>query len=331
MLIVRFLLLLMLPSLSSAVAEPALALHGGGDDTMSIGPKQDGLCEARAEPRVVTTRLAGVPARVRVPATITAAPIVLWHGFGPPADEEALMALLPLDEVPALKIYLGLPMFGERAPADPGLLARQQAEDLAIGVFEPVVMAAADELPAVLAILRSHGCLSDGEGISLFGFSAGGAATLFALAERAVPIRSAVILNASTGLSASVAAYERATGQPYAWTQRARVLARRTDAIARPSDIASGSPPPALLIVQGADDALLGGFARELQEALRPHYAAADAMERLMLEQVDGLPHQVQASEDAERVRSLVGAWFRRYAGDAARHARRSTAETFSR
>ncbi len=45
-------------------------------------------------------------------------PIVLWHGFGPPASEQALMEALPLDEVPAVKVYLGLPMFGSRAPAE---------------------------------------------------------------------------------------------------------------------------------------------------------------------------------------------------------------------
>lgn len=306
--------LLLSTSLSLALASVAVAAPASGSDVDPV-PSATSLCKTHGEPYVVATELAGVPARIRVSAAISAPPIVLWHGFGPPADEAALMALLPLDEVPAVKVYLGLPMFGQRAPADPGLLARRQGEDLATGVFEPVVMAAADELPAVLASLRSHGCLDADEGISLFGFSAGGAATLYALAERGVPVRSAVVLNASTGLSASVAAYERATGQQYQGTPRSLALARRSDAISRVSDLVAGSPPPAVLIVQGADDALLGGFARELHDALRPHYLEGMA-NRLVLAEVDGLPHLVQARGDVERVRDLVGAWFRQFAGD---------------
>ena len=82
------------------------------------------------------------------------------------------------------------------------------------------------------------------------------------------------MLNASTGLSASIAAYERAIGKPYAWSGAARDLARRTDASGRARDIAAGHPPPALLIVQGANDALLTpDLATSLQTALAPFYA----------------------------------------------------------
>ena len=78
------------------------------------------------------TTLAGVPAVLRVPKVITKAPIVLWHGFGPPASETALMKALPLDEVAAVKVYLGLPLFAERAPSgDSETLAQRQAADYA--------------------------------------------------------------------------------------------------------------------------------------------------------------------------------------------------------
>jgi hypothetical protein len=66
--------------------------------------------DARASEVVaVTTTLAGVPVIVRFPNSVTKPPIILWHGFGPPASEGALMAALPLDDVPAVKVYLGLP------------------------------------------------------------------------------------------------------------------------------------------------------------------------------------------------------------------------------
>jgi hypothetical protein len=66
---------------------------------------------------VVSAQLAGVPAVLRIPKVITRPPIVLWHGFGPPASQQALMDALPLDELPAVKVYLGVPLFGARAPA----------------------------------------------------------------------------------------------------------------------------------------------------------------------------------------------------------------------
>ena len=154
----------------------------------------------RSEVRVQEAELAGVPALLRVPPHVSRPPIVLWHGFGAPASERALMAQLPLDDVPAVKVYLGLPLFGARSPADKGELARRQATDLAMQVFEPVVRGAARELPAVTSALRDNGCLRAGERIGLFGFSAGGAAALDALVRREVPVAAAVLLNASTGL-----------------------------------------------------------------------------------------------------------------------------------
>jgi dienelactone hydrolase len=261
--------------------------------------------------RSFATELAGVPARIRVPAHVSLPPIVLWHGFGPPASEDALEAMLPLDDVPAVKVYLGLPMFGKRAPKDPGLLARRQKQNLATGVFEPVVMGAARELPRVVAALRGQGCLRSGQGIGLFGFSAGGAAALYALAERDVPVRAAMVLNASTGLSASVAAYERVTGKAFAWTPQTRALAQASDAVARAADIARGTP--ALLVVQGAHDGVVdANDARALDRALAPYYAG-DAAARLHLDVVDGLPHAIDKPGDVARVRALASAWFLRF------------------
>jgi pimeloyl-ACP methyl ester carboxylesterase len=138
--------------------------------------------------------------------------IVLWHGLGPPASERELMKALPLDDVPSVKVYLGLPLFGARAPSDGAeSLARRQAEDYASRIFEPVVLGAAKELPAVLKTLREKRCLGPNDAIGLFGFSAGGTAALIALGEPDVPVRAAVTVNAPTGLSAAIDAMERAT------------------------------------------------------------------------------------------------------------------------
>jgi dienelactone hydrolase len=270
---------------------------------------------ARPEPAIISTTLANTPALLRVPGTITQSPIVLWHGFGPPASERALMDALPLDDVPARKVYLGLPMFGERSLAG-GMdeLAQRQREDLATLVFEPAVMGAAKELSAVLKALERYQCVERGESIGVFGFSAGGAAALYALAEADVPIAVAVTLNASTGLSASIGAYERATKDSYGWTDTTRALARGSDAVTRAKDIAKGNPPPALLIIHGADDAMLTPqIATSLRDALQPLYQAAKAEQRLQLSVVPGMAHAWTGAEDLATLRSSIGAWFHSY------------------
>lgn len=296
--------------LSAAFASTCLALTAHAENHSDFD-----CASTRGAPTVVATTLGETPALVRIPPAITRSPIVLWHGFGPPASEQALMDALPLDDVPAVKVYLGLPMFGSRAPEGGAKeLARRQQEDLATLVFEPAVMGAAKELPAVVRALEERNCLKRGERIGLFGFSAGGAAVLYALAERDVRIGVAVTLNASTGLSASVKAYERATKGSYTWTDAARTLAQRSDAAGRAKDIATGRPPPALLIIHGNDDAMLTPeVASTLHRALVPPYHEALAAQQLQLLLVPGLAHDWTSPGSLEALRSSIAAWFHTY------------------
>ena len=187
--LVLLMLCSLLPRTAQAYSRPSTTLTGSLRIARPHIQSPRAACAAGGEEvgDVVTvqTTLAGVPAILRVPKMITKAPVVLWHGFGAPASEAELMQALPLDDVAAVKVYLGLPLFGSRAP--PGgsdTLAQRQVTDYASLIFEPVVMGAAKELPAVLDALRSRRCLRPNDRIGLFGFSAGGAAVLFALAER---------------------------------------------------------------------------------------------------------------------------------------------------
>ena len=263
----------------------------------------------------VKTILAGVPAIVRIPAAIARPPILLWHGFGPPASEAALEAALPLDGVPALKIYLGLPLFGDRAPKDGEMtLADRQTTDYGLLLFRPAVMGAVEELPAVLVSLREHGCLHAGEPIGLFGFSASGAAVLAALAEHRVPVAAAVLVNPAIGLSGGVAALERALKRPYGWTPESRDLVKRSDAIGRAAAITEGNPPPALLTIAGtADSVVSADDARDLDRALRPFYRATRQEERLKLAEIAGLGHDWTAPSAREGLNELITDWFERY------------------
>jgi len=256
------------------------------------------------------TRLADVPALLRVPPKVSKPPILLWHGFGPPASERALMEALPLDDVPAIKVYLGLPLFGARQAAGGREdMVRRQSEDLGRLVFEPVVVGAAQELPTAITALEQSGCLRAVQKSGLFGFSAGGAAVLFALAEGKVPIETAVVVNASTGLTASVQAYERATKHEYQWSGYTRDLALRTDAVQRAVDIARNHP--ALLILQGNDDAMLSSRdAVALRDALAPLYKSPRDEPRLRLALVDGLSHGWADSAHADEMRRSIADWF---------------------
>lgn len=265
---------------------------------------------ARGEPAIVETRLATVPAVMRVPPKVTQPPILLWHGFGPPASERALMQALPLDEVPAIKIYLGLPQFGAReVPDGREDRVRRQNEDLGRLVFEPVVVGAAQELPSVIAALQELHCVRAQDKVGLFGFSAGGAAALLALADGKAPIGTAVVVNASTGLTASVQAYERATNRKYVWSDYTRELARRTDAVRRAADIARDRP--ALLILHGSNDAMLPAQnALALRDALAPFYRTAGNEQRLRVTLVDGLSHGWADSAHADELRQSIAKWF---------------------
>jgi pimeloyl-ACP methyl ester carboxylesterase len=286
------------------------AAHGAtqhDSDIESFCLASDG---SRKEVRIVETRLASVPALLRFPPSISKPPILLWHGFGPPASEHALMEALPLDEVPALKVYLGLPQFGARErPGGREDMIRRQTEDLGRLVFEPIVVGAAQELASVITALQQLSCLRARDKIGLFGFSAGGAAALIALAEAKAPVASVVIVNASTGLTASVEAYERATKQQYQWSDRTRALARRTDAVERAADIARDHP--ALLIVQGKDDAMLTAKnAVALRDALSPYYRNSRDEQRLRLALVDGLSHGWVDSDHSGELRRAIADWF---------------------
>ena len=263
----------------------------------------------------VATTLAGVPAILRIPATVTRPPIVLWHGFGPPASERALLEALPLDEIAAVKVYVGLPLFGDRAP-EGGMreVARRQAEDLASEIYEPVILGAAHELERILEALTHHTCLGAHEQVGLFGFSAGGAAVLSALMKQTPSVTAAITLNASTGLHASITAYERATHHQYTWTPRARQLAKETDAVARASDIAGKSPrPPALLILHGNDDTMLPPkTVQELYHALRPFYQRENTG-RLQLSLLSGVAHAWTTPETLHKLRKQIAEWYQRF------------------
>ncbi|WP_201313300.1 prolyl oligopeptidase family serine peptidase [Dyella sp. EPa41] len=293
---------LLLLGLSLAVPHPAQA---------SVETQLCAAALPTAGVEVHRTTLAGVPAIVRVPKRVSRPPIVLWHGFGPPASEAAMMEALPLDDVDAVKVYLGLPLFGDRAlPGGMKELAQRQGKDVGLQVFKPVVAGAGDELPGVVHALEEQGCLRPREAIGLVGFSAGGAAALYAMSRHAVAVNTAVFINPSMGLTASVQAFEQATGHTYAWSPASRELAKQTDAVDHVDQIAGGTPPPALLFLRGADDPVIDAHALDdLGARLRPLYRAH--AQRLQFTRLPGVSHQWASDpQGLASVRLAVARWF---------------------
>lgn len=293
----------------------ATAARGADPPLCSAALSSDRIPEAV---QTIPTTLAGVPAILRIPKTVTKPPIVLWHGLGPPASEADLMEDLPLDEVPAVKVYLGLPLFGARAPeSEADSLVHRQEEDYALRIFEPVVVGAARELPAVLAELRKQGCLRQGDAIGLFGFSAGGTAVLITLLEQKAPVRVAATVNAPTGLQSAVGALERATKRPYAWSDASRRLAGQTDATqhaARITTSPAAHQAPALLLFHGADDkVIVPADTVALADSLRPFYERSGSTQRLQLNVAPGVSHNWADPRTLDAVRGAVADWFNRF------------------
>jgi dipeptidyl aminopeptidase/acylaminoacyl peptidase len=226
-----------------------------------------------------------------------------------------LMRALPLDGVPSVKIYLGLPLFGARAPTgDAESLAQRQAEDYALRIFKPVVVGAAQELPAVLAALRGLECLRTTDKVGLFGFSAGGTAVLLALRDAHIPVRAAFTVNAPIGLNEAIAAMQRATKKPYVWSDASQALAEQSNLLLHAPEIAAGNPPRALLLFHGADDELIPpADTRALAAKLQPLYAHSENALRLNLVIAPDVSHNWAEPRTVERVRTLVTEWFNRY------------------
>src|SRR5438874_9842860 len=98
-------------------------------------------------PPAITGTAAGVPFTALPPATPGPAPLlVTWHMLDAPRSDAAFAAALPLAEVPAWRIHLGMPMCGARmvnGSMDAGLeLIRR---DVVLAFLAPFVeQAAAD-------------------------------------------------------------------------------------------------------------------------------------------------------------------------------------------
>lgn len=283
-----------------------------------MGSSRDGTTRTDVTREAITGVAAGVPYVALPPAgDRDEAPLVVaWHLMDPPRTEAAMAAALPLQGVPAWRVYLGLPMLGARTP--PGgfeEVLRLGREDFVLNVFGPVVERAAAEAPAAVAALRRE--LGIGEGpVGLVGGSMGSAVALLLLAEGPTPVNAAALVSPVSQLALAARCFD----PNYPWTERSLAVARRFDFVARAAEIARRDPQPAVLLVTGAKD--LAEFrepAAALRDALLDRYADP---ERVSLESVPGMAHAIAEAPgierapqttDAVRVDEVMTEWLRRH------------------
>jgi dienelactone hydrolase len=270
----------------------------------------------------LTGTAAGVPYLARpAPNRRKDAPLVLtWHLMDPPRSEAAMAAALPLNEIDAWRVYLGLPMFGERAPTGgPEEFMRLAAEDYVLKVFGPVVDQAAGEASAVVDAFRREFSLEAGS-LGLVGGSAGGAVVLKVLAARQLAVAAAALVNPVARVEPVVEAGERAFGVRYSWTDESRAVAGRFDFVTSAVEIAKREPQTPVLLVEGAEDE--PGYrdaVQALRDALKGHYTDPD---RVGFVSVSGMAHALADEPGMEPAPQTTGArqvdaamadWFNRY------------------
>ncbi|MFI5958037.1 alpha/beta hydrolase [Cryptosporangium sp. NPDC051539] len=198
---------------------------------------------------------AGVPFVALPPPGGGPAPlVVVWHLLDAPRTETAMAAALPLEGVPAWRVYLGMPFTGARMPAG-GLdeIMALVRDDTLLNLHGAAITQAAAELPAVLDELFARLPLVDAP-LSLVGGSAGGGAALLTFAELDRPVAAVVAINAAIRATSVVALVEQAFGFSYEWSDESRRLAERLDAVRRAGESAARHPDAAVLIVSGEED-----------------------------------------------------------------------------
>ncbi|NIJ11482.1 dienelactone hydrolase [Saccharomonospora amisosensis] len=252
---------------------------------------------------------AGVPFVALPPADDrTAAPLVVaWHLMSPPRSEQAMSAALPMAGLAAWRVYLGLPMSGERAPAaGEEEFFRLAAQDYVLNVAEPVTEQAAAEFPAVVAELRQRLSAADTP-VGVLGGSAGATVALEVMARQDVPVDAAALVSPVTQLAPAVAANERNYGVTYHWSERSRAVARRYDFVRRAEELTGH----VLLVVGERDDIAFREPASALRDALgeRARLVVIPGMEHALAEE-PGI-EQAPQTEHAALVDAEVTEWFR--------------------
>ena len=291
---------------------------------------------------VKSLNIAGIRVIVNPPANQdNPAPlIILWHGFGIPSSEAMLAKTLPLEKVQAWKAYPELPLFGQLMKAgNIEELMQRQLEDYPLQLLLPTIEPALQKLPEIVSQLQAGLRIDPQLGIGLFGFSAGGIASLLTLIESSVTISAAVLTGVTKDLTSAINMVERTTQQNYQtlkeqypwveerhkqynWTEASRLAQKRLDFVERAAKIVQRQPIPAILLAHGVRDEILTLKEVEtLYAALKVQYERAK-QPRLSLKTFEHLKHHLdfeaaknnpQMHQDLIELQQVVARWFNQH------------------
>jgi pimeloyl-ACP methyl ester carboxylesterase len=221
----------------------------------------------------ITGTAAGVPFVALPPAggahspavgTGRAPMIAAWHPTAAPGSPAAMAAALPLADLPAWRVYFGLPGTGSRRAGPAG------GEDLLLDFYAPMIEQAAAEFPAARAALQDELAIDDGP-VAVMGGSAGGHVALLVLTGGNVPVTAAALINPAVRAESVVMVNEGFQDFSYQWTEDARAKAATLDMVA-----AAPSAGAAVLLITGEHEypefrpdqdallAALGGISRHV-------------------------------------------------------------------
>ena len=291
---------------------------------------------------VKSLNIAGIRVIVNPPDNLdNPAPlIILWHGFGTPSSEAMLAQTLPLEKVQAWKAYPELPLFGQLMKAgNIEELIQRQLEDYPLQLLLPTIEPALQKLPEIVSQLQAELGIDSQLGIGLFGFSAGGIASLLTLIESSVKISAAVLTGVTKDLTSAINMVERTTQQNYQtlkeqypwveerhkqynWTEASRLAQKRLDFVERAAKIVQRQPIPAILLAHGVRDEILTLKEVEtLYAALKVQYERAK-QPRLSLKTFEHLKHHLdfeaaknnpQMHQDLIELQQVVARWFNQH------------------
>lgn len=258
----------------------------------------------------ITGTAAGVPFTALPPADGGAAPlIVTWHMLDAPRSDAAFAAALPMHDVPAWRVHLGMPMCGARmVDGRTDAIVELFQKDPVKLFLHPFVRQATEELPAALDSIRAQLPVDDGP-IGVLGGSLGGAVALRVIAETNIPVFAGAVVNGAIRLRSVVDLFPG----DYPYDAETEKIVDSLDFVAKAATIADRAP---LLVVSGElDHPGLRADALSLVEALG---------ERAELLSIPGLAHPLAEEPGIEPAPQLplarevdagLTAWFRRRLG----------------
>ncbi|MBF6174885.1 alpha/beta hydrolase family protein [Nocardia blacklockiae] len=196
----------------------------------------------------ITGTAAGVPFTALPPASESATTlIVTWHMLDAPRSDAAFAAALPMHDLPAWRVHLGMPMCGARmVDGRTDAIVELATKDPLMLYLHPFVRQAVEEFPAALESLRDQLPVDDGP-IGVLGGSLGGAVALRILADSEIPIFAGALVNAAIRMRSVVDLF----GGDYPYDAESEKVVDALDFVSRAETIAERAP---LLIVSGEDD-----------------------------------------------------------------------------